>query len=460
MSVSVLRHLPSVDRLLHSPALAPLIAAHGRPLVTDAVRGALADARARLQAGGSPPSEADLLDAVRASVEARVAPTLVPVINASGVIIHTNLGRAPLSADACQAMLDVAVGYSNLEYDLAAGERGSRYSHAAGLVAELTGAEAGLVVNNNAAAVTLILAALGAGREVLIARGELVEIGGGFRIPDVLRQSGARLVEVGTTNRTYARDYEAAITPDTAAILTVHASNFKLVGFTHTPDRADLAALAHAHGLWLIDDIGSGALVDTTAYGLAAEPTPQASLAAGADLVAFSGDKLLGGPQAGLIVGRHELVERLRRFPLTRALRVDKLTLAALHATLLHYQRGDVERIPVWAMIGASRDTLHARATAWAAALAARGIDAAVVAAESTVGGGALPGETLPTWALALAATRPSDVAAQLRRGRPPLVARIENDRVLFDPRTVLAEQDAAVPDAIVAALARATSPE
>lgn len=460
MTVSALRHLPSVDRLLQSPALAPVIAAHGRALVTDAVRGALDEARARLQAGGPAPSEEDLLAAARAIVEARAEPTLVPVINASGVIIHTNLGRAPLSADARQAMLDVALGYSNLEYDLAAGERGSRYSHAAGLIAELTGAEAGLVVNNNAAAVTLILAALCAGREVLISRGELVEIGGGFRIPDVLRQSGARLVEVGTTNRTYAHDYEAAITPDTAAILTVHASNFKLVGFTHTPDRAELAALAYARGLWLIDDIGSGALVDTTAYGLAAEPTPQASLAAGADLVAFSGDKLLGGPQAGLIVGRRDLVERLRRFPLTRALRVDKLTLAALHATLLHYRRGDVENIPVWAMIGASRDTLHARATAWATALAARGIDATVVAAESTVGGGSLPGETLPTWALALTSGRPHEVVAQLRRGRPPLVARIEDDRVMFDPRTVLPDQDAAVPDAIVAALARATSPE
>ncbi|MCW5852001.1 MAG: L-seryl-tRNA(Sec) selenium transferase [Anaerolineae bacterium] len=448
-TATALRQLPSVDRLLQTPDVAALVAAHGRAVVTEAVRAALDEARASIRAGGEAPEYSALVQAVEAVARTRTAPTLIPVINATGVIIHTNLGRAPLSRAARQAILDVALGYSNLEYDLAQGQRGSRYAHAAALLAELTGAEAGLVVNNNAAAVTLILAALCADREVLISRGELVEIGGGFRIPDVLRQSGARLVEVGTTNRTYARDFEAAITPYTAAILTVHASNFRIVGFTHTPARDELAALAHERGLWLIDDIGSGALLDTTAYSLAPEPMPQASLQAGADLVAFSGDKLLGGPQAGLIVGRTELIELLRRFPLTRALRVDKLTLAALHATLLHYRRGEIDQIPVWAMVGASLDDLRARAETWEAALAGRGVAASVVSVESTVGGGSLPGETLPSVALALSVPSPDTLAARLRTGALPVVARIEAGRLLLDPRTVLPEQD----DALLAAL-------
>ncbi|MFN8483017.1 MAG: L-seryl-tRNA(Sec) selenium transferase [Anaerolineae bacterium] len=452
MTSASLRQLPSVDRLLQSPDIAPLVETHGRSLVIEALRAALDAARADIRAGALPPNTEALLAAAARHLAAIAAPSLVPVINATGVIIHTNLGRAPLSADARRAMLDVALGYSNLEYDLAPGARGSRYVHAAQLLAELTGAEAALVVNNNAAAVTLTLAALCAQHDVLISRSELVEIGGGFRIPDVLRQSGARLVEVGTTNRTYVRDYAAALTDATAAILCVHSSNFKIVGFTHHPARAELAELAHTHGRLLIDDIGSGALLDTSAYGLAPEPTPQASLAAGADLVTFSGDKLLGGPQAGIIVGRADLIARLRSFPLTRALRVDKLTLAALQATLLHYRRGDVTRIPVWAMIAATLDDLAARAGAWATPLAARGLAVEVVAAESTIGGGALPGESLPTRALALTVPSPDDVAARLRRGAPPVVARIEGDRLLFDPRTVLPEQD----DALLAALTAA----
>ncbi len=449
---SSLRQLPSVERVLQAPEVAPFIAVHGRSIVTEATRAALDAARARIRAGEEVPDFAALLQAVAAEAEQRSAPTLLPVINATGVIIHTNLGRAPLSQDARRAMLDVAPGYANLEYDLAAGERGSRYAHAAQLLAELTGAEAGLVVNNNAAAVTLVLAALCAGRDVIISRGELVEIGGGFRIPDVLRQSGARLVEVGTTNRTYARDYADAITPDTAAILAVHSSNFRVIGFTHAPSRAELADVAHAHGLWLIDDIGSGALLDTTAYGLAPEPTPQASLRAGADLVTFSGDKLLGGPQAGLIVGRRELIDRLRRFPLLRALRVDKLTLAALHATLLHYRRGEPGKIPVWAMVGAPLADLKRRAEAWAAALGTD-VAATVAPGQSTVGGGALPGETLPTWVLALAVAKPDDVAARLRLGRPSVVARIDDGKLVLDPRTVLPEQDADLLAALGAAL-------
>jgi len=321
------------------------------------------------------------------------------------------------------------------------------------LLRRLTGAEAGLVVNNNAGAVFLALSALAAGREVVISRGQLVEIGGGFRIPDVMRQSGARLVEVGTTNRTHLRDFEAAITPDTALLLRVHSSNFKQIGFVSEVSLAEMAALAHRHGIPVLDDLGSGSLLDTTRYGLAAEPTVQASLAAGADLVTFSGDKLLGGPQAGLIVGREALVAQLRHHPLARALRVDKSTLAALQATLLHYLAGEAEReIPVWRMIATPTHVLEARATAWAGRLREAGIPAAVVQTTSTVGGGSLPGEVLPTYALALAHPAVERLAAALRRGRPPVVGRIADDRLLLDPRTVLPETDAALVEALIAA--------
>jgi L-seryl-tRNA(Ser) seleniumtransferase len=310
---------------------------------------------------------------VNEQLAALFAPTLRPVINGTGVIIHTNLGRAPLSDGALAAMQAVAGGYSNLEFDLAAGERGSRYDHTRTLLAELTGAEDGLVVNNNAAAVFLVLSALAAGREVLISRGQLVEIGGGFRIPDVLRQSGARLVEVGTTNRTHLPDFASALTPQSAAIMRVHSSNFKQIGFVTMPEPAELAALARAQGLLFIDDLGSGTLLDVGPLGLAHEPTVPESVAAGADLVTFSGDKLLGGPQSGLIVGRRELIAQLRRHPLTRALRVDKLTLAALEATLRTYQRGRAQtEIPVWQMLVAPVAALHARAEVWQHTLAAK----------------------------------------------------------------------------------------
>ncbi len=309
------------------------------------------------------------------------------------------------------------------------------------------------MVNNNAAAVYLVLAAFCQGREVLISRSQLVEIGGGFRIPDVLVQGGARLVEVGTTNRTHVRDFENAITPDTAAILRVHSSNFRQIGFVAMPELAELAAVAHDRAaadeaanypLLLIDDLGSGSLLDTRAYGLAAEPMVQESLAAGADLVTFSGDKLLGGPQAGIIAGRAPLIETVRRHPLARALRVDKSTLAALEATLRAYERGRaVDELPVWRMIAATPEALRARAAAWQQALAAREIGATVLSGESAVGGGSLPGETLATYLLALNVNNPDDAAATLRRNQPPVVCRIQNDQLLFDPRTVLPEQEA-----------------
>ncbi len=450
------RTLPSVDRLLTHPALSEAIAENGRELAVSAARAALDAARARIQAGQAPPALASLAADVVRRLEELTTGTLHPVINATGVIIHTNLGRAPLSAAARAAMDAVAGGYSNLEYDLAAGERGSRYLHAERLLCQLTGAEAALAVNNNAGAVFLALTALAQGRAVVISRGQLVEIGGGFRIPDVMRQSGARLIEVGTTNRTHRHDFEAAITEETALLLRVHSSNFKQIGFVSEVPLAEMVELAHSRGIPLLDDLGSGSLLDTSRFGLAAEPMVQASVAAGADLVTFSGDKLLGGPQAGLIVGRAELVGRLRRHPLARALRVDKSTLAALQATLLHYLRGEAEReVPVWRMIATPVQALEARAIAWAARLREQGIPAVVVSASSTVGGGSLPGETLPTRALALAHSDLDKLAAALRQGRPAVVGRIADEHLLLDPRTVSPETDATLIQAVIAAWRR-----
>jgi len=438
-----LRQLPSVDALLQNHTLRALEEHYGHALVVEACRAALDTARQRILAGESAPMPALLLDDVRERVEQAVRPSLVPVINATGVIIHTNLGRAPLSEETLAAMKIAAQGYSNLEYDLEAGERGSRYVHAETLLKRLTGAEAALVVNNNAAAVMLILATFARGKQVIISRGQLVEIGGGFRIPEVMQQSGATLVEVGTTNRTYINDYARAITEQTAMLMRVHASNFRLIGFTYQPSLEELVTLAHEKGLLCMDDLGSGALLDTRAYGLAHEPMPQESLAAGVDLVSFSGDKLLGAPQAGIILGKKTLIDALKKFPLTRALRVDKVTLAGLQATLLHYLKNEAtKKIPVWMMIAATRETLDARATRWAERLRAAHLDATVIDAESTVGGGSLPGETLPTRAVAIAVPSPDKFAAHLRANTPPIIARIEAERVVLDPRTVLASEE------------------
>jgi L-seryl-tRNA(Ser) seleniumtransferase len=366
------------------------------------------------------------------------------VINATGVIIHTNLGRAPLSAVALSAMAQVSQGYSNLELDLEEGTRGSRQAHLQPILRQLTGAEAALVVNNNASAVLLGLCALAQGKEVIVSRGEAVEIGGGFRIPDVLAQSGATLREVGTTNRTYVSDYEAAITENTAALLKVHASNFRVMGFTHSPDVGELVDLGKKRGVNVLHDIGSGCLLDTREYGLAYEPRPQDSIKSGAGLVFFSGDKLLGGPQAGIVAGRKELVDMLARHPLARAVRIDKGSLAALTATLLHYLKGEaVQNIPVWRMLSMPKDKLRHRALRWKRLLGRR---VQVLPARSTIGGGSLPGETLDTWAVAIAGDGLPEgaqgLARRLREQSPPVIARIENDLVLLDPRTVLPEEE------------------
>ena len=454
MQKEALRYLPSVDSLLNEPALRALESRHGHGVLVEAVRSVLDGTRQEVLAGHPAPGHQELADIIARRVQAALRPSLRPIINATGVIIHTNLGRAPLSAAAIAAMQEVGAGYSNLEYDLEAGQRGSRYTHATDLLRRLTGAEAALVVNNNAAATLLILTALARGRQVIISRGQLVEIGGGFRIPEVMAQSGARLVEVGTTNKTYLRDYAAAITEETALLMRVHTSNFRVIGFTHETSIEELVALGQERGLPVLDDLGSGSLLDTTTFGLMPEPTVQTSIHAGADLVCFSGDKLLGGPQAGIIVGRAELVERIKRFPMTRALRVDKTTLAGLQATLLGYLRGvATQEIPVWRMISASAEALCERAQAWADRLGAAGAVVKVVPAESTVGGGALPGETLSGYALAVVVDSPDSLSARLRASDPPVIARIENDQLLLDPRTVLPEQDEQLLHTVAAAI-------
>ncbi len=447
MSKTQLRNLPSVDRLLGHLAAARLTEQYGRSLTVEALRDALDLARERiLQGAGEPPGDALLVDAARQTLEGWLAPTLRRVINAAGVIVHTNLGRAPLSDAALDTIREMGGGYSTLEFDLESGGRGSRSVHAEALLRRLTGAEAAFVVNNNAAAVMLALAALAGptrdapgGRGAIVSRGQLVEIGGGFRMPDVMAQSGARLIEVGTTNRTHLRDYERAIREDTALIMRVHRSNFAIVGFTTEPTLAELAGLAQRHALPLIDDIGSGALYDTAAYGLAPEPTVQASLEAGADLVMFSGDKLLGGPQAGILVGRQAVIDRLKQHPLARAVRPDKLCLAALAATLAHYLKGEaLAAVPVWRMIAAPLEALDERARRWAGELAQAGLSVEVVDGQSVVGGGSLPGETLPTRLLAIRVGSPDGAAGRLREQAPPVIVRREDDCLLVDPRTVL----------------------
>jgi L-seryl-tRNA(Ser) seleniumtransferase len=455
MNQTELRKLPSVDHLLQTEAAIELSRRHGHEMVVNALRASLDAARQNIIDGQPTPTADDLVADAARRLAADVRPSLCPVINATGVIVHTNLGRAPLSERARQAMADVSLGYSNLEYDMHAGARGSRYVHAAELLRRLTGAEDALVVNNNASAVLLTLTALAKDREVLISRGQLVEIGGGFRIPDVMRQSGARLVEVGTTNRTYVRDYADSLhTMNTALILQVHHSNFSLTGFVHEPTLDELVALGDEYAIPVMNDLGSGTLLNTELYGLAHEPTIQESIAAGASIVTASGDKLLGGPQAGLILGKEDLIAKLRRHPLARAIRVDKTTLAGLQATLLAYLEDKAtDEIPVWRMIATSENALARRARKWQRALNEGNVEASIVSAESTVGGGSLPGQTLPTRALALHVSSPDALAARLRAAHSPVVVRIEDDRLLLDPRTVLPEQDAMLVEVLRAAL-------
>jgi L-seryl-tRNA(Ser) seleniumtransferase len=435
-----LRELPSVDELLQNSE--ELIDAYGRPLTLDALRATLADIRDRFRQDLQTvlPSTDLILSQAEAYLSAWTAETLVPVINATGVILHTNLGRAPLSEASLRAIEEVSRNYSNLEYDLVKGQRGSRLSHAESILQKLTGGEAAMVVNNNASAVLLLLAALANKKKVVISRTQLVEIGGGFRVPEVMRQSGAKLVEVGATNKVRVLDYAEALEQPTALVMRAHRSNFKIVGFTEEPELRDLVEVAHKANVPVVDDLGSGALLDTAKYELAHEPTIQESLAAGVDLVCFSGDKLLGGPQAGILVGQKDLMDKLKKHPLARALRADKTCLAALNATLLHYLKGEAEReVPIWRMIAQTPDEIRARAETWRKALG----QGEVVESESTVGGGSLPEESLRTFVVSLQVASPDRFLRKLREQNPPIIARTEKDLVLFDPRTVLPAQEA-----------------
>jgi L-seryl-tRNA(Ser) seleniumtransferase len=425
-----LRELPAVDELLRDERLAR----EPHDLAVEAARSALARAREEIRAGADP---GDLAQRAVDELAALRQPRLRRAINATGIVVHTNLGRAPLAAAALERVADVGRGYSNLEYDLSSGSRGSRQDHVAGLLRRLTGAEAALVVNNNAAAVLLALAALAESREVIVSRGELIEIGDGFRIPEVLARSGARLREVGTTNRTRAADYEAAVGPETGALLRVHQSNFRVVGFAAQPSVAELARVASRHGLPLVDDLGSGVLVE-----LEDEPSARRSLADGTDLVCFSGDKLLGGPQAGIVAGRAELVERLRRHPLQRALRADKLTIAALEGTLaLHLEAPD--EIPVVRMLREDAAVVRARAERLAAL-----VSGSVEQTVARVGGGALPLAELPSFACVVE----EELAGPLRAAQPPVVGIVRDGRLLLDCRTIADAEVAELAAAVAAA--------
>jgi len=450
-----LRDLPSVEKLLGFAD--HLIREFGRPLTLDALRTTLDEARARFQAKPEAglPSIDIILTQAESHLTAWTAPTLFPVINATGVILHTNLGRAPLSNATIRAMNDVAANYSTLEYDLAKGQRGSRLIHAESVLQKLTGAEAAVIVNNNASAVLLVLSALANKKRVVISRTQLVEIGGGFRVPDVMKQSGAKLVEIGATNKVRLADYEealgvgasvsirreASVTESvykTALVMRAHRSNFKIVGFTEEPELKEIVDVAHQANVIVVDDLGSGALLDTAKYGFAHEPTVQESLAAGVDLVCFSGDKLLGGPQTGIIIGKKELIDKIKKHPLARAVRADKTCLAGLTATLLHYLKDEAEReIPIWSMMSVTPEQVKVRAEAWREALDA----GEVVQSESTVGGGSLPDESTTTFVLALSVKSPDKFLKKLREANLPVIARTENDKVLLDPRTVLNDE-------------------
>ena len=442
-----LNKIPSVEIILRQAD--ELIARYGRTLTLNAIRSTLDEIRAQYKkqprdfAQTDPQTDAPSTDMILAQAESTLrawtTPTLLPVINATGVILHTNLGRAPLSNAAIAAMNDAARGYSNLEYNLETGTRGSRLIHAEAILQKLLGVESALVVNNNASAVLLVLSALANRKRVIISRAQLVEIGGGFRVPDVMKQSGAKLVEVGTTNKVKINDYKEALKEPAALVMRAHPSNFKIIGFTEQPELKDIADAAHKANALMVDDIGSGALFDTAKYGLAHEPTVQESLAAGVDVVCFSGDKLLGGPQSGIIVGKKEALDKIKKHPLARAVRADKTCLAGISATLLHYLKDEAEReIPVLKMIAAPLKQLEERAKKWSSELGA----GQIVKGESTVGGGSLPEESLPTFLLSLEVKSSNRFLKTLRAQYPPIIARTENDRILFDPRAVLPEQD------------------
>lgn len=437
--MSEYQNIPSVEFLLQEKKTQKLILENGRPLVIRAIQEVLNNTRTSIAKGSKTPSINNLSDQVNHLIEKLISPTLLGVINATGIILHTNLGRALLSQDTINAMQSVSVGYSNLEYDLKKGKRGKREVHAEKLLENLMGVESALVVNNNASAVLLALSALAKRKRVIIANSQLVEIGGGFRIPDVMRQSGAKLNAVGTTNRVHLSDYENALQEPAALVLTAHHSNYKIIGFTTEPELEQIVKIAHSHSTPVVVDLGSGALLDTEKFGLSHEPTVQETLKAGADLVCFSGDKLLGGPQAGIMIGSKQLIDKLKKHPLARAVRADKICLAGISAVLIHYLKNEaIEKIPVWQMISMDSGSIKKRAEEWKDQIG----QGSILKGESMVGGGSLPTESLPTSLFCLDVTNPDQFHKFLRTPPTPVISRIENNQVLFDPRTVRKEEE------------------
>jgi L-seryl-tRNA(Ser) seleniumtransferase len=453
------RSLPSVDRLLSDSRIKQLGDIYPHNLLVDLIRQRMDQERTSIARGAPSSSLDEIAESVHARANALASPRPRHLINATGVILHTNLGRAPLSKEAIAAMDEVARGYCDLEFDLDSGTRGSRNIHVEQLLCQLTGAEAALVVNNNASAVLLGLTALAKKKEVIVSRGQSVEIGGGFRVPEVMKQSGAKLVEVGTTNCTYIHDFEQAITPRTAALLRVHSSNFKIIGFSDMAPLEEMVALGTKYQVPIFDDLGSGCLLDTTQFGLDPEPMVQKSVALGVGLAFFSGDKLLGGPQAGIIVGKKQLVDKLKKHPLARAVRTDKIRLAGLVATLIPYLKGEaLKAIPVWRMISMPLEDIERRAKLWAWEL---GDLVRVIEGESMIGGGSLPGGTLPTRLVAIGKqskakqqSTAQKFAQRLRAQEPPVVGRISENVLLLDPRSVLPEEDQTVLQALRSAAA------
>ena len=444
--MSELRNIPSVDSLLNSSAANDLIQKYGRNQTLLSIRKTLDSYRNNLSGFEIPISSELIIDRSREQLEGIYKTTLIPVINATGVILHTNLGRAPLSQDAINAMQTVGTSYSTLEFDLPRGKRGSRSMHVEQILCHLTGAESAFIVNNNASAVLLVLSGLASHKRVIISRTQLIEIGGGFRIPDVLKRSGAKLVEIGATNQVHIYDYSEALMEPTNLVMHAHHSNFRIVGFASEPGIKEVCEISHQHGVPVLDDLGSGTFIDTSLYGLSHEPTITESLLAGSDIVTFSGDKLLGGPQAGIILGRKDLVERIKKHPLSRAVRPDKFCLAGLNATLMHYLREEAEqKIPIWQMISKTLKEISEIAFRWKEMIGFGEVESN----QSTIGGGSLPEETLPTYVLSIQVKNPDQFLKKLRGLENPIIARIENDCILFDPRTVFDSQEKELIDGI-----------
>ena len=450
----LLRKIPKVDELLRSPALAEAIEEYGDRAVTEAIRAELDALRQGIlnQQITGMPELTELCQQIGRRVRRASLPSFRQVINGTGIILHTNLGRACLSETAAHAVYEAAKSYSNLEYDLATGKRGSRYSHVEEILCRLTGAESALVVNNNAAAVLLILSALTQGGQVPVSRGELVEIGGSFRVPEIMESCGAQLKEVGTTNKTHLFDYERAICPETKALMKVHTSNYRIVGFTEKPTLAEMVELGHKHNLPVIEDLGSGSLVNLEQFGIHDEPSVQDSIRVGVDVVSFSGDKLLGGPQAGIILGKKKYLDILKKQPLNRAMRVDKMTLAALEATLRSYEAGNAEEIPVIGMLAAEPETLYRKAQQLAAMLEAAGIDTEIIATEGRVGGGSVPNHILPSYAVAFSG-EVTTLEEKLRLGLQPIIGRIHEGKYLLDVRTLFEADFPVIAEAVKEAL-------